>query len=157
MADNKFGFGSIKEKIRQMKEILPAQLANQAQNYFVASWTKQGWDGKKWETPQRKIQGTSEYKYPKKKGLGRRTRATLVQTGDLRRRTANSIRSAKLGREGVRLVVDLPYAAIHNDGGPMANGGKMPQRTFMKDSPILRVQQREKIKLFTDKVWGKAI
>jgi phage gpG-like protein len=137
-----------------MKEVLPVQLANQAQNYFVASWKQQGWDGKVWETPKRKIEGTSEWKYPKKKGLGRRTRATLVQTGALRQATANSIRSKVFGSRGIRLVVDLPYAKMHNDGGThIVSAHAMPQRKFMGDSPILRAKQIIKIKQFTDKVW----
>jgi hypothetical protein len=146
-----------------MKEVLPVQLANQAQNYFVASWKQQGWDGKVWETPQRKIEGTNAWKYPlpgnrmtgknfryksrSNVGLARRTRATLVQTGALRQATANSIRSAVFGVNGIRLVVDLPYAKRHNDGEDM------PQRKFMGDSPILRAKQIIKIKQFTDKVW----
>lgn len=144
--DNKFGFGKIKENITRMKTELPVVLANQAENYFVDSWKRQGWDGAGWQTPKRRIEGTSEYKYPKNKDLGRRTRATLVKTGALRRAVSNSIRSKTFN--SIRLVVDLPYATYHNEGD-----GKIPKRTFMKDSPILRVKQKEKIKEFTDKVW----
>lgn len=146
MADNKFGFGEVKRKITEMKVDLPVVLANQAQNFFVSSWAKQGWDGTKWKEPNRKIPGTPEYKYPIGKKLGRRTRATLVQTGALRRAVSNSIRSKTF--DNVRLVVDLPYAEVHNDGGE-----NMPARPYMKDSPILRIQQQKKIKEFTDKVW----
>ena len=150
--DTKFGFQKVKENITRMKVELPKVLANQAQNFFVSSWDKQGWDGAEWKVPQRRIEGTKEYKYPKTKDLGRHTRATLVKTGRLRRAVSNSIRSQTFNQ--VRLVVDLPYAKIHNDGLPMKNGVNMPKRTFMKDSPILRVKQEQKIKEFTDKVWG---
>ena len=143
-----------------MKVELPKVLANQAQNFFVSSWDKQGWDGAAWKVPQRRIEGTKAYKYPKKYKLSRRTNITLVGAGNkkgagggtLRRAVSNSIRSQTFNQ--VRLVVDLPYAKIHNDGLPMKNGVNMPKRTFMKDSPILRVSQQVKIKEFGDKVWG---
>lgn len=163
MTDNKFHFGAIKENIRQMKVVLPIQLASQAQTYFVSSWQKQGWDGQPWQEVKRRQEGTPEYKYPKKYGMGRRTSAILVSSssvkgksgGTLRRAVGNSIRSQVFGQNGIRLVVDLPYAAIHNYGLPMARGGNMPMRSFMKDSPILRTMQITKIKTFTDKVWTK--
>lgn len=146
--DTKFKFEALKARIVKMKEVLPVQLAAQAQSYFVGSWAAQGWDGAGWQTPKRRIDGTPEWKYPKKKDLGRRTRATLVKTGTLRRAVNNSIRSQVFGQGGVRLMVDLPYADVHNSGL-----GNMPQRKFMGDSPILRVKQIQKIKQFTDNVW----
>lgn len=148
MADTKFKFEALKARIVKMKEVLPVQLAAQAQSYFVGSWAAQGWDGAGWKTPKRRIDGTPEWKYPKKKDLGRRTRATLVKTGTLRRAVNNSIRSQVFGQGGVRLMVDLPYADVHNSGL-----GNMPKRKFMGDSPILRVKQIQKIKQFTDNVW----
>ena len=143
---NKFGFDVVKEKITRMKEELPKLLANQAQTFFVKSWSNQGWEGDKWQEVKRRIEGTPEYKYPKKKGLGRRTKAILVNTGRLRRAVGSSIRSQQFDR--IRLVVDLPYAEVHNDGGVHA-----PKRTFMKHSTTLGAMQQEKIKEFTDKVW----
>lgn len=148
MADTKFKFEALKARIVKMKEVLPVQLAAQAQSYFVGSWAAQGWDGAGWKTPLRRVEGTPEWKYPKKKDLGRRTRATLVKTGTLRRAVNNSIRSQVFGQNGIRLLVDLPYADVHNSGL-----GDMPKRKFMGDSPILRLKQIEKIKKFTDNVW----
>jgi len=157
MADTKFKFEALKARIVKMKEVLPVQLAAQAQTYFVGSWAAQGWDGAGWKTPLRRegpgtsvggAKGTPEWRYPKKKDIGRRTRATLVKTGTLRRAVNNSIRSQVFGQGGVRLMVDLPYADVHNSGL-----GHMPQRKFMGDSPILRVKQIQKIKQFTDSVW----
>lgn len=148
MQDTKFGFQAIRENVRAMKEDLPVILANQAQNFFVASFTNQGWDGVPWQIPQRKIEGTPEYKYPKLRGLGRRTLATLVQSGALRQATNTAIRSQRFGVRGIVLIVDLPYAQAHNDGE-----GHMPKRTFMKHSPVLGVMQVRKIKEFTNKVW----
>lgn len=146
MPDNKFGFGKVLQNIERTKRELPIQLANQAQNYFTGSFTKQGWDSVHWKEVKRREPGTPEYKYPKKKGLSRRTSPILVRTGTLRRAVSNSIRSATF--QSVRLIVDLPYAKRHNDGLK-----DMPQRKFMGDSPVLRSMQRIKIGSFFNAVW----
>lgn len=159
MLDTKFGFAQVKQNIAAMKIDLPKVLANQAQNFFAASWKNQGWEGVAWKEVKRRIPGTTEYKYPKKYGTGRRTAAILVSSGKkkgmsggtLRRAVSNSIRTQTF--DSIKLVVDLPYAAIHNDGSPMAHGGNMPKRTFMKQSPTLKIKQVAIIKEFTDKVW----
>jgi hypothetical protein len=64
MADNKFKFGELKQKIEQMKKELPVILASDAQNYFVDSWQRQGWDGKLWQDVKRHDTDTKEFKYP---------------------------------------------------------------------------------------------
>ena len=143
---NQFGFDRVQENIKAMKDDLPKVLANQAQSFFVKSWANQAWEGQQWKEVKRRIVGTPEYKYPKNKGLGRRTKAILVGTGRLRRAVATSIRSQQFNN--IRLVVDLPYAEVINEGG-----AHMPKRTFMKDNPTLRGMQGDKIKEFTDKIW----
>ena len=145
---NKFGFDRVQANIKAMKEDMPKVLANQAQTFFVKSWANQGWEGQKWQEVQRRTKDTAAYKYPGKKGLGRRTRAILVGSGSgrLRRAVATSIRSRQFNN--IRLIVDLPYAEVINDGSK-----NMPKRTFMKDSPTLRAMQETKIKDFMDKLW----
>jgi hypothetical protein len=143
---NQFGTDKVLKNIDTLKQELPVVLANQAQNYFTNTFRQQGWDGEDWKEPNRRIQGTPEYKYPKKKGLGRRTRATLVQTGRLRRAVSNSIRRATFER--VHLVVAVPYAKYHNDGD-----GHLPKRQFMGDSPLLRKKQVSTIRQHVDKIW----
>lgn len=147
MSDN-FHFDRLKRNLLQMKHELPIILANQAQNFFVGSFTKQAWDGIGWKEVKRREPGTPEYKYPKFKGLSRRTSPILVRTGRLRRAVSNSIRSATF--QNVRLVVDLPYAAAQNDGDPDIN---LPRRHYMGNSPILVQQQKEKIKSYINKAW----
>lgn len=143
---NQFGFDRVLRNMQQLKSELPTELANQAQNFFTGSWRSQAWDGNDWQVPKRRIEGTPEYKYPKKKGLGRRTRATLVQSGRLRRAVSNSIRNATF--EKIQLIVAVPYASYHNDGTD-----KLPKRQFMGDNPTLRAKQVETIKKQIDKVW----
>lgn len=159
--DNKFGTDKILQNIQQLKNTLPVELANQAQNFFMASWKKQGFDDggvQSWPVPKRRIEGTEEYKYPKSKGLGRRTRATLVQSGALRRAVGMSIRSTTF--EKVQLIVGdmqpsgsgvkgkFDYARYQNEGTD-----KIPKRKFMGDSATLRQMQIKKISSSIDKVW----
>ncbi|MEI8111163.1 MAG: hypothetical protein WCH59_09260 [Chitinophagia bacterium] len=104
MADNKFGFGKVLNNVERLKKTLPVLLANQAQNFFVDSWKKQGWDDngvKAWA----KRQDTG------KKSEGR---SILVKSGKLRRAVGQSIRLKSF--EKIQLVVALPYAAVHNEG-----------------------------------------
>ena len=143
-----------------MKDELPKLLANQAQNFFVASFTKQGWDGQSWKEVKRRQPGTSEYKYPKTKGLKRRTNPILIGSGysgghgtttrggTLRRKVSNSIKSQTF--QSVRLVVDLPYAAAQNDGVPAHN---LPRRHYMGNSPVLSEMHKAKIVNYVNKLF----
>lgn len=180
---NRFNFDQVKQNLERTKRELPVRLAKQAENYFTASFTKQGFDGKKWKEVNRRIPGTYEYKYPKSKGLTRRTKPILIGSGALRRAVSNSIRNATF--ELVELQVDLPYAQIHNQGGTINigahkkvihfNGKKfskiskathaqkvdvgaysvvMPKRTFMKQTNELTVMQDKTIKTAIDRIWA---
>lgn len=146
MADNKFGLGRVKANIIKMKSELPRILANKSQNFFVEAFDKQGWEGESWKVPNRRIEGTKEYKYPKLKGLSRRVKPTLTMTGRLRRKTSSSVRTVSF--QLVRLVNDVPYAKFHNDGTD-----KLPKRTFMKHSPTLERIQRQAITNYVDRLW----
>lgn len=143
---DKFNFSRVIANVEKTKRELPIILAKATQSEFVKNFTNQGFDGQKWITPNRRIAGTDEYKYPKTKGLSRRTKPTLTNTGVLRRATANSIREATWER--IMLVVDLPYALRHNEG---LDG--MPQRTFIgQTNELTRIQNGIVTKYF-DKVW----
>lgn len=146
--DNKFHFERLRTNLVKMKHELPIILANHAQNFFVASFTKQGWDGVGWKEVNRRQPGTSEYKYPKFKGLSRRTSPILVRTGRLRRAVSNSIKSSTF--QSVRLVVDLPQANAINEGDSKIN---LPRRRYMGNSPILMEQQQAKIKNYINKLF----
>ena len=149
MEDNKFGFGKKLENIAKMKRDLPVLLANQAQREFTAAFTDQNFtagNGQQWQEVQRRISGTPEYKYPKTKGLSRRTSPILVRTGKLRRAVSNSIRMATF--EKIQLVVPLDYAKYQNDGTD-----NIPQRRFMGDGINLRRKQKDLINREIKKVW----
>ena len=147
--DNKFHTGQIIANSQKLKHDLPILIANQAQRFFENSFQIQGWDDssvKNWKEVNRRIGGTTEYKYPKTKGLSRQTSPILVRTGKLRRAVSNMIRSKTF--ESIKLVCAIPYASYHNDGTD-----KIPKRQFMGDSKDLRKAQRILIDNQIDKVF----
>lgn len=114
---------TVRQKLAQSQRELLVLLPNQAQNYFLSSFKKQGFDGQPWKQVQRRDPDTNAYKYPKKKGLRRRTSPILVgagyriRGGTLRRAVSNMARTTQTRGNGFRMIIDLPYAKIHNEGG----------------------------------------
>lgn len=149
---SKFNFEQVRRNFEEeVKRTLPVKLANQAQNFFAGSFRNQGFTDSSlvaWETPKRRIEGTPEWKYPKSKGLGRRTKATLVKSGRLRRAVQDCIKEVTFER--IRLLIDVPYAKFHNDGTD-----KLPQRKFIGDSVTLRAKQKELINTTILKIFEK--
>lgn len=142
MANDHMSFENLKNQIFAMKRTIPVLLANQAMNYFLSSFDKQGWNGESWQEVKRRIEGTPEYKYPLHSDLGRRTRAILIGKGStrLRRAVNNSVKIAEFPT--VLLEVDLPYARVHNEGNP-ARG--IPKRQYMGQTAELTKMQIELI------------
>lgn len=140
----------------RLKRELPLTLANTAQRHFVGSFNQQGFDegAQKWPEVKRRTPGTPEYKYPKMKGLGRRTKSILSNSGRLKRAVNSSIKEATM--DHIRLAVtDVPYAEIHNKGGRAGRNGsaQIPQRKYMGDSSLLRQKLRKKITQQVDTIW----
>lgn len=149
MADNKFHTAQILNNLNKVKKTLPVVLANQAQNFFVDSFKNQGWTDvskQNWKEVNRRIPGTKEYKYPKTKGLSRRTKPILTASGKLRRAVGSSIRSATFER--IALIVPLNYASYHNEGTD-----DIAKRQFMGDSKALREMQIKTLNQTIDGIW----
>lgn len=151
----KFNFDKVRQNIAQVKRDLPRLWANDAQNYYLAAFVNEGWNGGKWKEVKRREEDTSEYKYPMSKGLSRRTNKILIGTGRLRQAVANSSGNAKINYSTFDFTVTLsldtsvvPYATYINDGTP-----NMEQRKFFGDSPALRKILRDRIKRYMAKVW----
>ena len=142
----KFEFNKLRRNILRTKRELPVVLANLTQNHFAESFTKGALDANKWKEVNRRIAGTREFKYPKTKGLSRRTSPILVRTGNLRRKVQRSIVNAQW--QQIRLVVDLPYASAHNEGTD-----NIEARPFMIQTEKLAKIQEAKIKTTMDKIW----
>ncbi len=145
MAEDKFGFDRLLKNLKQYQRASMVQLSNQAQNYFVKSFTNQGWNGVEWKKVQRRTEGTSAYKYPRARS---RTNPILVETGTLRRAVSAMSRTANISEFRSEMIVDLKYAARHNDG--LKN---MPMRKFIGQTNELTQMQTEKIKEIVDKIW----
>lgn len=133
-------------RFNNQKVDLPKKIAGLVRSYFIGSFRRQEWDGKPWKEVQRRIEGTPEYKYPKKTQLSRRTNPILVGTykgrsgGTLRRAVNNSIREQNWNT--IRLGIDVEYAKYHNEGTD-----KLAKRQFMGDSKELRKQIKGKLEL----------
>lgn len=141
---NKFRFDLKIKKVTNAKKELPKLLANQAQNFFVDNFKRQGFlDGavKKWKEVQRRIKGTPEYMYPKRRDLSRRRTPILIRSGKLRRAVGSSAKVITAQR--IKFIVPLKYAAAQNDGNSKRN---LVPRKFMGDSKTLRKMQRDLIR-----------
>lgn len=151
----KFNFDKVRQNIAQVKRDLPRLMANDAQNYYLAAFTNEGWNGGKWKEVERRDPETKAYKYPMGKGLSRRTNKILIGTGRLRQAVANSSGNAQVSYSSFDFTVTLrldtdvvPYAGYLNDGTE-----NMAQRKFFGDSPALRKILRDRIKRYMEKVW----
>lgn len=136
MGNNRGGTASITKKINALNRIksdLPTQIGNKAVTFFKASFRKQGWED----------EGLQPWKL--RKGIAgqlSKGRAILVKTGALRR----SPELVLANWNKVRIVSNLPYSAVHNEGGSANAWGKkafkMPKRKFMGRSRKLHNEIR---------------
>lgn len=144
---NKLNFGKIIKQMERVKRDLPIKIANETKNYFLSSWSKQGWDGEMWRPPLRKS---------KKGGSSRNNSATLVQSGRLRRDVANSLKQANFDK--IIFRVQSPYAQIHNEGLMGKAFGKypfkMPKRQFIGQTRELTNKQMGIIKKEAGSIWN---
>lgn len=132
------------ENLVKAKREIVAEVANTTQSYFEGSWRKQGWDGKRWKEVKRRIPGTNAYKYPKKKGLGRRTRAINVGKGRTRRSFVC------ISKRFERMVIQntSPYSSFINEGTE-----NMPARPIMGQTAELTQIQTRIITKGIDRIW----
>ena len=157
---DKFNLQEITKRLQAGERETLALLSNQAQNYFLSSFKNQGFDGKPWQEVQRRTEGTNAYKYPKTKGLQRRTSPILVgagfkiRGGTLRRAVSSMADTAQITTSGgggtskLRMVVDLDYAKYNNEGG-----GHLPKRQFVGQTAQLTEMQLAKIKEITKRIF----
>lgn len=130
--NHKIDLKPILKKWESAKKVAAATMANEAKNYFEYAFKRQTWEGAAWKEVKRRTPGTNAYRYPKKRDLGRRTRAILVKRGRLRR--SFYIQSTR----PTRIVVanSAPYGIYHNEGGK-----NLPQRQFMGHTRTLQAKQ----------------
>jgi len=97
-----------------------------AKNHFIESFSNQGFTDESLERWQPR-------KRTERSRMG--NRAILVKSGRLRR----SIRSKRFGFLSVKILTDVPYASVHNNGerSGRGRGFKMPKRQFIGYSGVL--------------------
>jgi len=151
---DKFNFKQVKKNLDRSRRELLVLLSNQAQNYFLKSFTEQGFDGTEWKNVQRREEGTKAYKYPKTKGLQRRTSPILVgagykiRGGTLRRAVSTMARTRQMNSDGFRMIVDVPYAGYLNEGTD-----KMVKRQFVGQTQELTNMQKQEIDKTIHRIW----
>ena len=133
---DKFNLAEISQKLASTKQELLIQLSVQAQNYFAKSFKNQGFDGNQWEEVKRRKPEENAYKYPKGKGLQRRTQPILTgagykqRGGALRKAVATMSTTAIFRGNQVVMNVNLPYAKIHNEGGTINKSATTRSQNF---------------------------
>lgn len=142
----KWNFDKIIKNFDLVKKELPVKCGMDAVNYFRESFNTQSFDGKKWKEVQRRISGTNAYKYPKGKGLSRRTRAILIKTGRLKRGIV--LKKASFNRTVI--INEVPYASYHNEGTK-----HIPRRQFMNRTDTLDGRAIKIIKNTINKLFKK--
>lgn len=144
---NKLEMAAVLARLNSQKVNLPIRISKIARDYFLESFKNEGFNGKKWEQVHRRIAGTAEYRYPKKKDLSRRTRGILLgKSRNLFKSIVNSQREASWRR--IELGSDVPYAGYHNEGTD-----NLPKRQFMGHTPELDRRIKAEIKRQFDKVF----
>jgi len=142
--NNAAKFAANSKALKELSRTLPIELGAIGVREFVGNFTKQGYSGAPWKEVQRRTPGTKAYKYPKTKGLQRRTTPILIgagyrkRGGTLRRAVNGSTKETSLSR--VVWSVDLPYAKAQNDGTD-----KIPARPFMGFSKELIQKLDDKV------------
>jgi phage gpG-like protein len=151
MAQNPFKFGVIVKRYDSVALDMMREIAMANKNHFLQTFKNQAWDGKQWAEVNRRTPGTKEYEYPKSKGLKRRTRPILVGKGSLRRQVNSSIKL--VNRSRILFMVDLPYAAVHNEGGRIRGGVKLAKRQYMGQNKQTDKLTKDIIKKYVNKTF----
>ena len=141
-----FNLRQVRANLEATKRILPVKLAKLTENHFTQAFALGRLDDKIWPEVNRRKPGTKEYKYPKLRGLSRRTSPILVRTGNLRRKTSKSIANATWAE--VKLINDAPYAKAQNEGTDT-----IPARPFMIQTDNLTKLQKAEIDKQIMNIW----
>ena len=108
----------MRKKLYEARRGLPLILKNEAVNYAMDAFKKQGWEGTPWPARSKRTKG---------KG-----RALLVKTGRLKR--SIGAYSHVESEERIILGSDVPYAKIHNFGGVIDRAAR--SETFSRNRRV---------------------
>lgn len=115
-----------------------------AANHFTTSFRNQGFTdetNRRWQPRKR----------TERSRLG--NRAILVKSGRLRR----SIRTKRFGLLAVKILTDVSYASVHNNGerSGRGRGFKMPKRQFIGYSGVLNRKIISKLDVTIKRIFNK--
>jgi phage gpG-like protein len=115
-----------------------------AANHFTTSFRNQGFTDES-------LQRWQPRKRTERSRMG--NRAILVKSGRLRR----SIRSKRFGFLSVKILTDVPYASVHNNGerSGRGRGFKMPKRQFIGYSGVLNRKIISKLDVTIKRIFNK--
>jgi phage gpG-like protein len=115
-----------------------------AANHFTTSFRNQGFTDES-------LQMWKPRKRTERSRMG--NRAILVKSGRLRR----SIRSKRFGFLSVKILTDVPYASVHNNGerSGRGRGFKMPKRQFIGYSGVLNRKIIAKMDVTIKRIFNK--
>lgn len=115
-----------------------------AANHFTTSFRNQGFTDES-------LQSWQPRKRTERSRMG--NRAILVKSGRLRR----SIRSKRFGFLSVKILTDVPYASVHNNGerSGRGRGFKMPKRQFIGYSGVLNRKIIAKMDVTIKRIFNK--
>jgi phage gpG-like protein len=115
-----------------------------AANHFTTSFRNQGFTDES-------LQSWQPRKRTERSRLG--NRAILVKSGRLRR----SIRTKRFGFLSVKILTDVPYASVHNNGerSGRGRGFKMPKRQFIGYSGVLNRKIISKLDVTIKRIFNK--
>lgn len=142
---NKFNLDKVAQRFKGID--LSLDMANVAKNEFLDNFKAQGFNGNKWQEVQRRKSKKGPFQaILQGKGSGR-----------LRKDVANSVsRGRKNSRLSYTLIVENPYAAVHNEGlqSGRGKGFKMPKRQFVGTTSALRKKIGIKIQQKLRPIWA---
>ncbi|QTE36015.1 phage virion morphogenesis protein [Mucilaginibacter gossypii] len=105
-------FARIEMELNRVIEVLPTIVGNEAVNYSLEAFKNQAWEGAPWQ---------------KRKDKKDAARNLLVKSSRLRR----SIRIIRTTADSVTIGSDVPYAAVHNNGGQINRAAR--SETFVRN------------------------
>ena len=114
------------KKIIDSLKNIPKDISIMAKSHYDSNFTKQGFDGVKWQEVQRRMIDTKTYKYSSKSS---RTRAILSGKS---KRLAKSLYIKSYSMKRIVIQSSSLYAKYHNYGTI-----KIPQRKFLGYSKVL--------------------
>jgi phage gpG-like protein len=140
-------------KIKQLEELVGGDklreiVATEAINYFKDSFQQEGFNGNKWQDVKRRDPNSEWYGYSGQTGKFSEA-ATIrpILTGETGR-LGNNFKWEPTA-EGLKIINDTPYAAVHQFGLPAKIYGKktfqMTARPFMGATPALSKKIRDSI------------